>query len=121
MPHSFFRLDTLDIALSKTLCDSCASVSQAVSPLLLLANQHTLMRNGGGGNLLNGLYRTISHCLSPDMAHASGSQALLSVLDGQDSAAPSNNGGTPMHTENGDHKPEEDFYGEAARRCHMLH
>lgn len=65
-------------------------------------------------NLLSGLYRTISHCLSPtDMAHASGSQALLSVLDGEDSGAQQVNGGVPMHTENGDRKSEEDFYGDA--------
>lgn len=66
------------------------------------------------GSLLNGLYRSISHCLSPsDMAHASGSQALLSVLDADEAAGPSHNSGTPMHTENGDHKSEDEFYGEA--------
>lgn len=44
---------------------------------------------------------------------ASGSEALFSVLDGDDAAAPSDNGGTPMHTGNGDHKSQEDFYGNA--------
>ena len=47
------------------------------------------------------------------MAHASGSQALLSVLDADEAAGPSTNGGTPMHTEAVDHKSTEDeFYGE---------
>ena len=70
------------------------------------------MQNRG---LLTGLARTLSHCLSPtDMAPASGSQALLSVLDEEERGGPSANGGTPMHTENGDHsKTEEDAsYGE---------
>ena len=67
-------------------------------------------------NLLSGLIRTISHCLSPtDMAHASGSQALLSVLDAEENGGQQMNGGVPMHTENGDRKSEEEFYGKASR------
>ena len=67
------------------------------------------------GSLLNGLYQGLRHCLSPNdaMAHASGSQALLAVLDADEAAGPSTNGGTPMHTEAVDHKSTEDeFYGE---------
>ena len=68
-------------------------------------------------NLLSGLYRTISHCLSPtDMSHASGSQALLSVLDGEEHGVQQANGGVPMHTENGNQKSEEEFYGKASSR-----
>ena len=47
------------------------------------------------------------------MAHASGSQALLSVLDAEETGAQQANGGVPMNTENGNHKSEEDFYGKA--------
>lgn len=74
------------------------------------------MQNRG---LLTGLARTLSHCLSPtDMAPASASQALLSVLD---EAGPSANGGTPMHTENGDHsKTEDSFYGEPGNDSYFL-
>ena len=73
-----------------------------------------MQSRSGSHNLLTGLYRTISHCLTPtDMAHASGSQALLSVLDAEDSGAQQANGGVPMNTENGNHKSEEDFYGMA--------
>ena len=47
------------------------------------------------------------------MAHASGSQALLSVLDGEDSAAQQTNGGGTMHLQNG--VASDEFYGEAPR------
>ena len=71
-----------------------------------------MQSRSGSHNLLSGLYRTISHCLSPtDMAHASGSQALLSVLDGEDSAAQQTNGGGPMHLQNG--VASDEFYGKA--------
>ena len=73
-----------------------------------------MQSRSGSHNLLSGLYRTISHCLSPtDMAHASGSQALLSVLDGEDSAAQQTNGGGTMHLQNG--VASDEFYGEAPR------
>lgn len=73
-----------------------------------------MQSRSGSHNLLSGLYRTISHCLSPtDMAHASGSQALLSVLDGEDSAAQQANGGGPMHLQNG--VASDEFYGRASR------
>jgi hypothetical protein len=77
------------------------------------------MQRKGSGSLLNGLYRTFSHCIStaaPDMA--SGSEALFSVLDADDEVAPVDNGGTPMHTGNGDHKSEEDYYGMSS--LHLL-
>ena len=47
------------------------------------------------------------------MSHASGSQALLSVLDGEEHGAQQANGGVPMHTENGNQKSEEEFYGKS--------
>ena len=50
------------------------------------------------------------------MSHASGSQALLSVLDGEEHGAQQANGGVPMHTENGNQKSEEEFYGESSGR-----
>lgn len=69
------------------------------------------MQNSGGSGLLNGLYRTISHCISQTPVEmASGSDALFSVLDAEESDAPADNGGTPMRTE-GDQKTEDDFYG----------
>ncbi|BDA42942.1 UPF0652 protein [Coccomyxa sp. Obi] len=46
---------------------------------------------------------------------ASGSDALFSVLDAEESDAPADNGGTPMRTE-GDHKTEDDFYEEHQAR-----
>lgn len=70
------------------------------------------MQSSGGGSLLNGLYRTISHCISQTPAEmASGSDALFSVLDADESEAAADNGGTPMRTEDGDHKTDDDFYG----------
>ncbi|KAK9909370.1 hypothetical protein WJX75_001113 [Coccomyxa subellipsoidea] len=42
---------------------------------------------------------------------ASGSDALFSVLDADESEAAADNGGTPMRTEDGDHKTDDDFYG----------
>ena len=58
------------------------------------------------------------------MSHASGSQALLSVLDGEENGAEQANGGVPMHTENGNQKSEEEFYGKfsgrSARGQHVL-
>ena len=81
-----------------------------------------MQSRSGSHNLLSGLYRTISHCLGPtDMAHASGSQALLSVLDGEDSVAQQTNGGGPMHLQNG--VASDEFYGKAlnkSRGCALL-
>ena len=48
------------------------------------------------------------------MAHASGSQALLSVLDGEDSAAQQANGGGPMHSQNG--AASDEFYGKVSSK-----
>lgn len=61
---------------------------------------------------MNGLYRTISHCISQAPAEmALGSEALFTVLDAEDSEPQVNNEGTPMRTEDGDHKTDDDFYG----------
>lgn len=67
---------------------------------------------------MNAVYRTISHCISQTPAEmASGSDALFSVLDAEESEALTNNGGTPMRTEDGDHKTDIDFYGAFSAAC----